>query len=59
MVTMDNFVEASEEEIDHYLKANGLDRPRNWWWVREHLRTRLNGSPPAGCSDWGIWWKCQ
>jgi len=54
---MDNFQEPTPEQIQAYLEKHKLNRARNWWHVREILRKQLNGDPPHGFSDWGIYWK--
>jgi hypothetical protein len=52
-----NFREPTEDEIQSYIDRHHLNRVRNWWHVRETLRRELNGPPPDGHTDWGIYWK--
>jgi hypothetical protein len=51
------YQEATHDEIVTYLEKHRLDYSRNWWHAREAVRKIKSSNPPAGFSDWDVFWK--
>lgn len=53
------FVEPTEKEIKEEIKRNHIYNENDWWYCRENLRLKFNGSPPNNFKYWDDYWRLK